>query len=71
MAIPIFIRIGEIIGQRIRLKLHPIKKVKIRRWHNEQFIGCGELDLTSSESIIAQLDKIDEDLMKRNTTNGR
>ena len=36
MAIPMFVRIGEMLGQKIRLTLFPIKKVKIRRWHNEQ-----------------------------------
>lgn len=64
LAIPIFVRIGEILGQKICLKLKPIKKVKIRRWYNDQFIGYGELDLTSPETIVAQLEKIDAELMK-------
>lgn len=65
MAIPMFIRIGEILGQKIRLMLFPIRKVKVRRWHNDQFIGYGELDLMSSEPIITQLERIDADLMIR------
>lgn len=65
MAIPMFVRIGEILSQKIRLMLFPIKKVKIRRWHNEKFMGYGELDLTSSEPIITQLDRIDDELKIR------
>ncbi|HHT7784089.1 hypothetical protein [Pasteurella multocida] len=62
MAIPMFVRIGEILSQRVRLMLFPITKVKIRRWHNEKFMGYGELDLSSPEPIIAQLDRIDKEL---------
>lgn len=65
MAIPMFVRIGEMLGQKIRLTLFPIKKVKIRRWHNEQIIGYGELDLTSPEPIIAQLERIDAELKNK------
>ncbi|WP_439294597.1 hypothetical protein [Lonepinella sp. BR2882] len=64
LSIPMLVRIGEIIGQRIRLKLNPIKKVKIRRWHNNEFIGYGEVDLTSPETIAIQLEKIDAELLK-------
>ncbi|KEZ17242.1 hypothetical protein HS327_01979 [Glaesserella parasuis] len=65
LAIPMFVRIGEIVGQKIRLIIRPIKKIKVKRWHNEQFLGYGELDLTSQESIIVQLEKIDAELMTR------
>ncbi|AAU36716.1 MULTISPECIES: hypothetical protein [Pasteurellaceae] len=65
MAIPMFVRMGEILSQKVRLMLFPVKKVKIRRWHNDIFMGYGELDLTSSEPIIAQLDRIDAELKIR------
>lgn len=65
LAIPMFVRIGEIVGQKIRLIIRPIKRIKVKRWHNEQFLGYGELDLTSQESIIVQLEKIDAELMTR------
>lgn len=62
MAIPMFVRIGEILSQRVRLMLFPMEKVKIRRWHNGIVMGYGELDLTSSEPIITQLERIDAKL---------
>ncbi|HIF5499273.1 hypothetical protein [Pasteurella multocida] len=62
MAVPMFVRIGEILSQRVRLILFPVRKVKIRRWHNEKFMGYGELDLTSQEPMIDQLDRIDAEL---------
>ncbi|WP_279267999.1 hypothetical protein [Pelistega ratti] len=44
------------MSQKVRLFFFPIKKVKIRRWHNDQFLGYGELDLTSPETLAEQLE---------------
>ena len=65
LSIPMWIRMGENLSQKVRLFFFPIKKVKIRRWHNDQFLGYGELDLTSPETLAEQLERIDANLKKQ------
>lgn len=70
LSIPMWVRVGEKLSQKVRLFFFPIKKVKIRRWHNEQFLGYGELDLTSPKTLAEQLEQIDANL-KEQHANGR
>lgn len=58
---PVWARLGAIVGMFIREWLHPTHKIFIRHWHNQQFQKVVVLDLESSEPLVKQLKKLQQE----------